>query len=101
MMSGKQTIYELLQTDYARNYNVNAVNRMLHNLDKGTFYLGGQIKMQKNDLVGLEAVEKSKEITKQRLKEYGGPCNSWEMHSINKSDEELKVVEHLIKRNIT
>lgn len=100
-MSGKQTIYELLQTDYARNYNVNAVNRMLHNLDNGTFYLGGQIKMQKNDLVGLEAVEKSKEITKQRLKKYGGPCNSWEMHSINKSDEELKVVEHLIKRNIT
>jgi len=94
------TIYELLSSEHARTYNPNAVNQMLQNLEKGTFYLGGQIKMQKTDLISLETVEKSREITKRRLIEYGGPCNSWEMHSIRRSEIELKVVEDLVLAHI-
>lgn len=84
----------------------NAINKSVLNkyLDdtkqkyfNGMFYLGGQIKMSPDEEITLEKFEKVRAITKQRLIEYGGPCNSWEAFSIAESERNLNDAEKLVK----
>jgi len=79
------------------NFDKSIINRFNINLDKGIFYLGGQIKMTHNEVVSLDSIQKVREINKQRNIEYGGPCNSWEAASIYTSQTELGLVESMIK----
>ena len=63
----------------------------------GKFYLGGQIKMGPDDEITLQKFNEAREITKQRLIEYGGPCNSWEAASISHSERILDNAEKIVK----
>ena len=64
---------------------------------KGTFYLGGQIKMNPDEEITLDKIKEVREISKKRLIEYGGPCNSWEAASIWRSERQLNEIESIIK----
>ena len=64
---------------------------------KGTFYLGGFIKMKPDDEITLKQIDEVKIIREQRYKEYGGPCNSWEQASIWRSERQLSEIEVLVK----
>jgi len=79
------------------NFDKDIINRFNSELDKGRFYLGGQIKMKHNDIISLESIQQVREITKQKICEYGGPCNSWEEASIYRCQKELELVETIIK----
>lgn len=82
-------------------FDQNMIQQFMDKLDKGYFYLGGQIKMNHNDLISLEDIEKVRVINKNREIEYGGPCNSFEAASINTSKKELEFIENMIiKYNI-
>jgi hypothetical protein len=96
-MSVTVTVYDVLHSEYARNFDNQVIQRMISKLNNNMFYLGGQIKMNGDQHIGLEDVEKTREITRKRLIEYGGPCNSWEMHSINASARELDAVEGILR----
>ncbi len=63
----------------------------------GCYYFGGQIKMRPDDEWSLKLVEDVKNITIQRLIDYGGPCNSWEQASIYNAEQKLNEAENLIK----
>lgn len=63
----------------------------------GCYYFGGQIKMRPDDEWSLKLVEDVKNITLQRLIDYGGPCNSWEQASIYSAEQKLSEAENLIK----
>jgi hypothetical protein len=63
----------------------------------GYYYLGGQIKMHPDDELSLKKIEKARDITKQKLNDYGGPCNSWEAASVWNSERRLNEMENLIK----
>ena len=64
---------------------------------KGTFYLGGQIKMNPDEEITLDKIKEVREISRKRLIEYGGPCNSWEAASIWRSERQLNEIESIIK----
>ena len=79
------------------NYDVNVIKRFNIDLDKGFFYLGGQLKMSHNDIVNLDSIQKVREINEQRNREYGGPCNSFEAASMYRCQKELELVENMIR----
>lgn len=79
------------------NFDKNIINRLNTDLDKGFFYLGGQVKMKHNDLINLDSIQKVREINEERNREYGGPCNSWEAASMYRSQKELELIEGMIK----
>lgn len=64
---------------------------------KGTFYLGGFIKMKPDDEITLKNIDEVKITRARRIDEYGGPCNSAEMASIWRSERQLSEIEVLIK----
>ena len=64
---------------------------------KGTFYLGGFIKMKPDDEITLKQIDEVKIIRAKRVEEYGGPCNSAEMASIWRHERQLDEIEVLIK----
>jgi len=65
---------------------------------KGTFYLGGFIKMKPDDEITLNQIDEVKIIRARRTEEYGGPCNSWEAASIWRSERQLSEIEVLVKK---
>jgi len=79
------------------NFDKSIINRFISELDKGTFYLGGQLKMKHNDFISLDSIQQVREITEKRNREYGGPCNSWEATSMYTSQKELEYIENMIK----
>jgi hypothetical protein len=65
---------------------------------KGTFYLGGFIKMKPDDEITLKKIDEVKIIREKRYIEYGGPCNSAEMASIWRSERQLAEIEGVVKK---
>jgi len=63
----------------------------------GQFYLGGQIKMGPDDEITLKKIDETRDITRKKLIEYGGPCNSWEAASIANSERRLNNTEKIVK----
>ena len=64
---------------------------------KGTFYLGGFIKMKPDEEITLKKIDEVKIMREKSYKEYGGPCNSAEMASIWRSERQLSEIEVIIK----
>ena len=79
------------------NFDKAIINRFNSELDKGFFYLGGQLKMKHNDIINLDSIQHVREINEQRNLEYGGPCNSLEAASMYTSQKELELIENMIK----
>jgi len=79
------------------NFDKDIINRFNTDLDKGFFYLGGQIKMTHNDIVNLDSIQKVRDINEQKKLEYGGPCNSIEAASMYRAHKDLEIVENMIK----
>ena len=73
------------------------LNYTIQPYSEGQFYLGGQIKMSPDQEITLEKINEVREIEKQRMIDYGGPCNSFEMASINNHKNLLLQMEELIK----
>ena len=73
------------------------LNYTIQPYSEGQFYLGGQIKMRPDQEITLEKINEVREIEKQRMIDYGGPCNSFEMASINNHKNLLLQMEELIK----
>jgi hypothetical protein len=72
------------------------IDKFISQLDNGTFYLGGQLKMKHNDIINLDSIQQVREINRKRDIEYGGPYNGFEYASIRKSIMELQFVENMI-----
>ena len=107
MNSNNLTIFNLLMfittplSDEERkifDFDKSKINKIIAKLDKGSFYLGGQIKMSSNDIINLDFIEKVREIDRKRFIEYGGPCNSFEAASMYEYDKELEFIEDMIKK---
>jgi hypothetical protein len=77
-------------------YNENIINNFIKQLEDNNFWLGGQIKLSRDDFINLETIKHVKEIIKQRFIDYGHPCNSIEMMSINSSTKQLELIEDMI-----
>lgn len=83
------------------NFDKLIILKFIKQLDEGRFYLGGQLKMNPNDVINLDSIEKVREICRKRFIEYGVPCNSFEAASIYQSDRELEnEIIHLNKNNL-
>lgn len=96
------TIHELfmfvLANEKSFDFDVNRINKLSEQLHDEMFYLGGQIKMKPNDIISLETIEQVKQITREKEKKYGGPCNSIEAMSINRSKVDLELIENIVKQ---
>jgi hypothetical protein len=82
------------------NFDKNIINRFIFNIDRDIFYLGGHIKMKHNDLIGLDSIQKVREIHERITCEYGAPCNSFEAASIYTAQKEVELIENMIKAYI-
>lgn len=67
-------------------------------LEKGMYYLGGQLKMGYDDEINLNLFNTVREIDRNREFEYRGPCNSWEAMSINNHRMQLQETENIFKK---
>jgi hypothetical protein len=82
------------------NFDKTIIDRFIFNLDKDVFYLGGHIKMKHNDLIGLDSIQKVREIHERITCEYGAPSNSFEAASIYTAQKEVEFIESMIKAYI-
>ena len=107
MANNKLTIFNLLMFNKTNlseeekdifDFDENVIQRFIDNLDKGWFYLGGQLKMRHNDIINLDSIEQVREINRKRAIEYGGPCNSFEAGSIYRHEKDLVFIENMIKK---
>lgn len=89
----EKILYNLIDKEVLNKYIKDTKNKYY----EGKFYLGGQIKMGPDDEITLQKFNEVRKITKQRLIEYGGPCNSWEANSIAESERNLNDAEKLVK----
>jgi len=72
------------------------IDKFISQLDNGTFYLGGQLKMKHNDIINLDSIQQVREINRKMDIEYGGPYNGFEAASIRNSIMELQFIENMI-----
>jgi hypothetical protein len=79
------------------NFDKNIINRFIFNLDKDTFYLGGNIKMKHNDIINLDSIQKVREINERIICEYGAPRNSFDLASVYTHQKEVELIENMIK----
>ena len=63
----------------------------------GSFYLGGQVKMKPDEEITLKKIDEVRQISKQRLNEYGDYSNSWEIASVMHSKSLLNQMEKIIQ----
>ena len=103
-MSNNLTLLNLLsftpQNDTERelfNFDKLIIDEFISSLDKGFFYLGGQVKMSHNDFINLDSIEQVREIDRKRAIEYGGPANMLEFASMNNHNKKLVFIENMIK----
>jgi len=80
------------------DFDQSIINRLISNLDRNVFYLGGQIRMTQNDIINLDTIEHVREIFRKREIEYGVPCNSFEAASVYQAKRELEFVENMIQK---
>jgi hypothetical protein len=104
IMTNTLTIFNLLNfmplnTEESKlfNFDRNVINRFNILLDKGFFYLGGQIRMSHNDFINLDSIQKVREISEKRNLEYDGTHNAFRASSIYTSQKELELLENMIK----
>lgn len=89
----EKILYNLIDKEVLNKYIEDTKNKYY----EGKFYLGGQIKMGPDDEITLQKFNEVRKIRKQRLIEYGGPCNSWEANSIAESERNLNDAEKIVK----
>jgi hypothetical protein len=80
------------------DFDQNIINQFIIKLDKGWFYLGGQLKMKHNDIINLDFIQKVREIDRERFEKYGGPYNSLEAASICQHNKDIEFIENMIKK---
>jgi len=117
MSTSNITIYELIQLNLNKNISVNTNNTdnadsadntnntdnaennnrlkyILNKLENGFFYLGGQIKMEKNDFITFDLIEKSREMYRQKSLWYDS-CPFENAIGIG-HDLNLKIIENML-----
>jgi hypothetical protein len=77
------------------NFDKNMIHRLNSQLDKNTFYLGGEIKMKHNDIINLYSIQKIRDTIKQRARKYCTLGNSWESSDIYTDQKELEYLENM------
>jgi hypothetical protein len=78
------------------NFDKDTIANFITQLENNAFYLGGQLKMQHNDIINLDSIRQVREINRKKNIEYGEPCNSFEAASIRRSLKELEFIESMI-----
>jgi hypothetical protein len=106
-MTKNLTLFNLLhftplneQENTLFNFDKTIINRFIFNLDKGIFYLGGNVNMKHNDIITLDSIQKVREINERIMCEYGAPRNSFDLASLYTCQKELELIENMIKAYI-
>jgi hypothetical protein len=89
----EKIIYEKLDIQVLSSYLNDTNSKYLG----GSFYLGGQLKMKPDEEITLKKIDEVRQISKQRLNEYGGHANGWEVASVMHSETLLNQMEKIIK----
>ena len=96
-----QYIKELYQTFIDTYGNPNPtikyiIRQTLESWSGGKYYLGGQLQLSLKDKISAETIQTVKDISMERCRKYGGPCNSSEDASMRRSENQLKIIENLL-----
>lgn len=81
-------------------YNINQaeLDNIKNELDKGIFFLGGQIKMTYDYIIDMDIFNKVRQFGIESQYMYRGPCNSWEAMSIITNEKRLQDTEYIVKK---
>lgn len=90
----ERTIYDVCKKDVLNEYLQDTKSRF----SNGQYYLGGFIKMNRDEEITLKIIDEIKQQREQRFIEYGGPCNGAEMASMWKSERQLTEIEKIVKK---
>jgi len=74
----------------------NIIRQTLESWTGGKYYLGGQLQLSLEDKISAETIQTVKDIRMEKCRTYGGPCNSSEDASIQRSKNQLKIIENLL-----
>lgn len=64
----------------------------------GHYWLKGQLHMLPTEQITEEKIQKSIEIDKKRMDEYGGPCNGMEAASMNNHNNKFENLQKALKK---
>jgi hypothetical protein len=84
----------------AYNFDKNVIDRFNSQLDKYTFYLGGEIKMKHNDIINFGSIQKVREIIRKQAIENENNRYSWKLSTLYTSQKEIEFIENMIKSYI-
>jgi len=68
---------------------------MLNKLDNNKFYLGGQIKMNKDEYITFDLINECRQENERKLKLYG-ITNSFEQIMVRNHDSCLIIIENML-----
>lgn len=88
----EQNMYKKLNIQVLSSY----LNDTKSKYFEGSFYLGGQLKMKPDEEITLKKIDEVREISKQKLIEYGY-ANGFEAASVGRSKSLLNQLEEIIK----
>ena len=82
---------------YVQKYNpkFEAFTKTLLKTDSYDYWLGGQIKIKLNTRITDELIRAVERKNEEALNLYGGPCNSFEMYSIQKHNSNFHTLQML------
>ncbi len=94
------TLRELLLFQTDNHIDRKILDDMKYKLDNNLYYLGGQIKINYDEKIGLDMFDKVREIIEKRKMEYDF-CNSFEIMSVNNYlfnlEQTRKIAEKYLK----
>lgn len=64
----------------------------------GYYWLYGQLKMLSTEPLTYDKIEKAIEINAQCMRDYDGPCNAMEMHSIADHKKKFRLLQTAIEK---
>jgi hypothetical protein len=77
----------------------NTVQYLYNDAQKyGYYWLYGQLKMKPYEPLTSEKIEEAIAINTQRLRDYGGPCNSMEMYSMAEHEKKFRLLQNTIEK---
>ncbi len=89
----ERTIYDVCKKDVINEY----LQETKSTWSKGTFYLGGFIKMKPDEEITMNKIDKANDMREKSVAE-NSICNSAEMASVWRSERQLKEIKEIVKK---
>ena len=91
------TLFQNDEKKAIESYFINTQN----NYSDGKYYLKGQLKIGLHEEITTEKIKTAIEMDNESIKTYGGPCNSFELMSMEKQNFQFENLQKVLQKYLT